>query len=67
MLLPSGLKVFAEKSADIVMGPPLSITSCFSPAAFKSLALFLTFENLIIINAGLLMLGWSSLDSIGTL
>lgn len=47
MLLPSGLKVFAEKSADVVMGTPLYITSCFSPTAFKILSLFLTFENLM--------------------
>ena len=39
--VPSGLQSFFEKSVDILMGPPLMVTLCFSLAAFKILPLAL--------------------------
>ena len=48
-------KVSFEKSADSLMGTPLYVTNCFSPAAFKILSL--TFGILVMMCLGVVSLG----------
>ena len=52
MPLPSGLQVFAEKSADSLIQICLYVALCCFPAAFRILSLSLTFDILATIPHG---------------